>query len=153
MSPFTGEIVAVAARGELHPPVDEAADNLRAFLHHHPYHVRVTDACPGHERVVDVGGEGVVLGEDGGDATLGVVRGRLGYLPFGDEGHTPVLGCLQCKRKTGDAAADHEKIAFNLHVLLQRAAIVTFWSANVSPHRRICQAFCPLIAVRGHINA
>ena len=115
VSPFTGQVVAVAAGGELYPPVDQVADDLRPFLDHHPHHVFVADAGAGHQGVFDMGIEGVLLGEDRCDATLGIVRGGFGDFPLGDHRDLAVFGRLQRKGETGDTAADDEKIAFNFH--------------------------------------
>ena len=119
VAPFAGQVVVdPPVGGELDPPFDQVADGLRPFLHHHPDHILVADAGPGHQGVFDMGVEGVLVGKDRGDAALGVLGGRFGDITLGNDGDAAMVGCLEGKGETGNAAADHQKITFDPHDLI-----------------------------------
>ncbi len=112
---LAGQVVGVAALGELDTPVDQVADDLGPFLDHHAHHVLMADTGTGHQRVLHVGVEGVLLGGYGGDAPLGVVGGGFGNVLLGDQGDPAVSGGLQREGKPRDTATDHKKISFLFH--------------------------------------
>ena len=75
----------------------------------------MADAGSGDQGVLHVGVEGVLVRGDRGDAALGVVGRGFRYFTFSDHGNRAVSRRLQGKGEPGNAAADHQKVALQLH--------------------------------------
>ena len=62
--------------------------------------------------------ERVGLVHDRGDAALRIVGVALAQLALGDDRDPAVFGRFQRKAQSGDAAADNQKIRFDVHMPL-----------------------------------
>ncbi len=95
----------------VHEPVDAsgafADDDIDRHL--------VAEARAGDQGVAHVRLEAVVLGQDAGDASLGVAGVGLVEGALGDDDHVTVFGGLESKGEAGDAGADDEVIAREAH--------------------------------------
>ena len=100
----------VALAIELDPELPQGFDGGAAALHHEAHHVLAADAGAGIQGVLDVGLEGVLVGDHCRDATLGEIRRRLNGLLLGDHRGSPVLRDAEGVEEAGDAAAQHEKV-------------------------------------------
>ena len=81
---FPAEVVAVVFAGiEVGPQGDQFPDPLRPLAHHQFDDVRVRQALPHGEGVLDVIFKPVIRTEHCGNATLGLAGGGLGQAPLG----------------------------------------------------------------------
>ena len=103
---------------ELGPPLDQLFDDRRGARDDLLDGRRVADAGPADHRVADVFLERVGLVHDRGDAALRIVGVALAQLALGDDRDPAVFGRFQRKAQSGDAAADNQKIRFDVHMPL-----------------------------------
>ena len=103
---------------ELGPPLDQLFDDRRGARDDLLDGRRVADAGPADHRVADVFLERVGFVHDRGDAALRIVGVALAQLALGDDRDPAVFGRFQRKAQSGDAAADNQKIRFDVHMPL-----------------------------------
>ena len=108
-------VLLIRAGREVRAETDEVADAVGSFVNDELDDVAVAEAGAGIERVVDVSLEGVLRAPHRGDAALSErgVADREAIL--GEQRDGAALGRLEREEETGDAAADHERVAFNTH--------------------------------------
>ena len=110
---LAGEVevaAAVADRVEVGAELQQGLDHGRAPLDHPFDHVSAAQAGPGGHGVLDVGLEGVVLVDHGGDPALSPVRGRVDRPLLGDDRDVGELGHLEGVEEAGDAAPQDEDV-------------------------------------------
>ena len=106
-----GEVkLAGLVAGELGAEADELIDGVSALAAHDFHGGVVAEEIASHLGVPDVLLHGVVEGDDGGDAALGVVGGALVGDVLGDDGHLARLSGFEGVAQAGDAAADDEEV-------------------------------------------
>ena len=94
----------------MHPLLDQPLDFRPAPLHGETDHVGVAEPGAGIQRVLYVGGEGVALVQNGGDASLGIEGGAFGQGTFRHQGDAE-RGCkAQGKGQPCGATADDEHV-------------------------------------------
>jgi hypothetical protein len=74
---------------EFHAQLDELGDSGRSLLDNRAHDVLVTESRPGLQGVAHVHLERIFLARHRRDATLGVVRVRLGAVLLRQDGHPP----------------------------------------------------------------
>ncbi len=94
-------------------------DALGAAGDHLAHHIRVADAIPGVEGILNMQVERIPDVENRGDAPLGQIGVAVHRLFFGDDGNGPVIGHLEGVHQTGDAAADNQEVCLCVHVVSQ----------------------------------
>jgi len=109
-----GEAAAAGLAGlggvEAGAETNQGLDHRRGPLDHVLHHVLVTQPRAGHERVLHVVLEAVVVGLDGGDAALGPGRGGIVGRALGHDADPAVLGHAQGVEEPREAAAQHEVV-------------------------------------------
>jgi hypothetical protein len=86
MAAFPAQIIAVVrADIEMGPQVDQLPDALRTLADHQLDDIRVGQAFPGGEGVLDVIFKPVIRPQDRGDAALGHLGGGVRQAPLGHQ--------------------------------------------------------------------
>ena len=109
---FTGQFEVTAGR-PIEPRTEspQAVDRTRAALDHTPHHRGIGEAAAGLDRVVDVVVEGVIRGEDRGDAPLGPGRVRDGRRVLRHDGdRRPTLGGSQGSETARGPRAENDHV-------------------------------------------
>jgi hypothetical protein len=115
VSAFPGQVefrLALAAwlARERHPEVRQPVDRLGALAHGEAHDLRLVEAGPGLQGVLDMRVDGIPGTGDGGDAALGIQCAALLQPALGEHGHLQVLGQLQGQSQAGATAADDQDI-------------------------------------------
>ena len=120
-----------------------------ASLHRDLHRVAVAQPGAGHQRVLHVALDAVVVAQHGGDAALRVLGGALGRLALGEDHHRAVGGGLQGEGEPRDPAAEDEEVEVRLHTLtdhslpVARAPTCRRRPAGVPGPRRLSRAALP----------
>jgi hypothetical protein len=121
VSPFQTEAQFRSVPRKRHPESDQVSYPTRSFADDQFDHVPATQPRTSLDGILDVDVERVGRTEDGGNAALGFVGGRIGRVLLGYNVYTPVLGQPQGHRETGDTGAEDEEIGgFHFGGLLNR---------------------------------
>ena len=115
--------VEVSAAGGVAPATEsdsqpgQPVDRFGAVLDHETDHFLVAQTGSRVQRVLDMGFEGILFIEDGGDAALGVVGAVLLERPFRQHRDGRVGSHFQRQTKAGGAAADDDDVknSFPIH--------------------------------------
>ena len=85
MAPFPAQVKAVPRAGvKVGPHGYQFMDALRSLVHHHFHDVRMAEALPHGEGVLNMILKLVVRPQHRGNAPLSLARGGLHDVPFGD---------------------------------------------------------------------
>jgi hypothetical protein len=103
-------IPRVVPAGEFGPELDQLPHALRTFADTDLDGLPAAKPRPGHQRVFDVLGEGVLVGEHARDAALGVLSVRLAQHALAEQRHAAELRRLARERQPRRAAAQYDEI-------------------------------------------
>ena len=107
---FAREVQVVALQREWHAQAAQPADGLGCVLHHKARGGQVAQARARHQRVLDVGGKAVVVGQHGGNAALRPAAGAVLQLALGDDRHAVRGRQMQCGGEARQAAAHNQYV-------------------------------------------
>ena len=105
---FAAEDEFAAFAVEFGAPFEELFDDVGAFVDEGFDGVGIAEAIAGGEGVLFMEGDFVVIGERGGDAALGVLRGRFVEGVLGEDEDLPGGGKRDGGAEAGDACPDHQ---------------------------------------------
>jgi hypothetical protein len=78
--------------------------------------IRVTEAIPGGQGILDVQIKRIKPAENRGNTALGMHGIAFHDIPFGDQGHTAMFSDFQGEHQSCDPASDNQKIRMVLHL-------------------------------------
>ncbi len=116
VAPLAGQVVITGfSPGETYAEGDQFGDCRRTVLYHQADDRLVGEPGSGFHGVANMLGKGIVSRGNRGDAALRQAGGGGGDVALGDQGNLAMVGNLQGVGKTGNAAADHQKITDEFH--------------------------------------
>ena len=80
--------VAFVGAGKIYTDIDEPLDTPFAVFHHKSDYIRVTQARPDLQGVLNVGFDGILVIQNGRDPSLGIKGGTFADFCLGDDGNT-----------------------------------------------------------------
>jgi len=107
---LTSESELGAFTVELRAPGDKFLNALGAFLHEDAGSIGVDDAVASRKRVLYMKADLVLVAESNSDAALGILRGRLRDLLFGEHENAAALRQLDCRAQSSNSGADNDEI-------------------------------------------
>ncbi len=103
-------------------PVDQLQRARRTLFDQHPHRALVAQTVAGHDRVLKMQGNLIVVRKHGGHPALGLVAGRVARAVLGQDRHAPAAPRdLEGGPEPGDAAARHDDV--ETRVLSHRIAV------------------------------
>lgn len=109
---FPGEGEPAPFAVELGAPLDQLLNQAGAFGNQYPDCFRITEAGAGDEGVLFMKFYPVVIAENDGNSTLGILRRRFFEGILGDDQNVTGRSQIDSCTHTGDPGADHQEICF-----------------------------------------